>query len=70
MKESIYDVEGRMESVRRKISANDQISERNHQLIFDFCEHRRLQGLSNHRILFYLDRFWNIARYTQNDSTE
>jgi integrase/recombinase XerD len=63
VKESIYDVKGRIESVKRKISASDQISERNRQLVFDFCEHRRLQGLSNLRILFYLNRFWNIARY-------
>jgi hypothetical protein len=63
VKESIYNVQGRIESVRRKISASDQISERNCQLIFDFCEHRKLQGLSNLRILFYLNRFWNIARY-------
>jgi hypothetical protein len=45
VKESIYNVKGRIESVKRKISASDQISERNRQLIFDFCEHRRLQGL-------------------------
>jgi len=57
VKESIYGVKGRIESVRRKISASDQISERNRQLIFDFCEHGRLRGLSNHRILFYLNRF-------------
>jgi hypothetical protein len=62
VKESIYDVKGRIESVKRKISASDQISERNRQLVFDFCEHRRLQGVSNLRILFYLNRFWNIAR--------
>jgi integrase len=64
VKESIYDVKGRIESVKRKISASDQICEKNRQLIFNFCEHRRLQGLSNLRILFYLNRFWNIARYT------
>ena len=64
VKESIYDVKGRIESVRKKIGASGQISKRNRQLIFDFCEHRKLQGLSNLRILFYLNRFWNIARYT------
>lgn len=46
VKESIYNVQGRTESVRKKISVSDQISERNRQLIFDFCDHRRLQGLS------------------------
>jgi len=42
VKENIYDVKGRIESVKRKISASGQISERNRELIFDFCEHRRL----------------------------
>ena len=64
MKENIYDAKGKLESVRRRINASDQISQENRQLIFDFCDHRRVQGLSSLRILFYLNRFWNIARYT------
>ena len=67
VKESIYDVDGRTEAVTRRINTNDQISKKNRQLIFDFCEHCRLQGISNIRILFYLNRFWNIARYTEKD---
>jgi integrase len=64
VRENVYDVKGKIESVKRRINASDQISERNRQLIYDFCDHCRLQGLSNLRILFYLNRFWNIARYT------
>ena len=66
VKESIYDVKGRI-AVTRRINASDQISARNHQLIFNFSEHCRLQGLSNLKILFYLNRFWNIARYTEKN---
>ena len=67
VKESIYNVEGRIEAVTRRISTSDKISNKNRKLIFDFCSHCRLQGLSNLRILFYLNRFWNIARYAQKN---
>jgi len=67
VKEDIYDVKGRLEAVTRRINASDQISRKNRQLVFDFCEHCRLQGLSNIRVLFYLNRFWNIARYVGKD---
>ncbi len=67
MKENIYDIKGRTESVIQKIKSSNEISEVNKQLIFKFCDHCSLQGLSNHRILFYMNRFWNIARYTEKD---
>ena len=50
MKQNIYDIKGKLEAVTRRIDASDQISERNRQLIFDFCEHRRLHGSSNPRL--------------------
>jgi len=65
VREDIYDVKGRIEAVTKRINTCDQISKQNRQLIFDFCEYCSLQGLSNLRILFYLNRFWNIARYTK-----
>ena len=67
VKESIYDIKGITESVTNRIKASNEILEANKQLIFKFCDHCSLQGLSNHRVLFYLNRFWNIARYTKKD---
>jgi len=67
VKENIHNVKGRIEAVTRRINTSDQISKKNRQLIFDFCEHCKLQGLSNIRVLFYLNRFWNIARYAGKD---
>jgi hypothetical protein len=67
VKEDIYDVKGRVEAVTRRINTTDQISNKNRKLIFDFCEHCRLLGLSNIRVLFYLNRFWNITRHVKKD---
>lgn len=67
VRESIYDVKGRIEAVTNRISSSDQISRRNRQLTFDFCEYCRLQGLSNLRVLFYLNRFWTIDRYVKKN---
>ena len=46
VKENIYDVEGRIEAVARRISTSDKISNKDRKLIFDFCSHCRLQGLA------------------------
>ena len=67
VKENIYDVQGRIEAVTRRINTSNKVSKRNRQLIFEFCKHCKLQGLSNLRILFYLNRFWNIARHAQKN---
>ena len=66
VRETIYDVRGRIEAATRRINTSDQISKRNRQLIFDFSEHCR-QGLSSLSVLFYLNGFWNIARYAKRN---
>jgi len=39
MGEDIYGIKGRMEAVIKRINARNQISKRNRQLIFDFCDY-------------------------------
>ena len=67
MRESIYNIENRLENVTKRINQSNQISPRNKELIWAFCEHCKAQGLSQLRIIFYLNRFWNIARQADKD---
>jgi hypothetical protein len=58
----IYNIQNRLENVDKRIESSQEITLRNKELIWKFCEHCRLVGLSNLRVVFYLNRFWNIAR--------
>ena len=58
----IYKVQYRVENVNKRIESSQRIKPRNRELIRKFCDHYRLQGLSALRVVFYLNRFWNIAR--------
>jgi integrase/recombinase XerD len=58
----IYNVQNRLENVSRRLTLCEGITQRNKELIWKFCDHYRLQGLSALRVVFYLNRFWNIAR--------
>lgn len=62
VRDSIYNIQNRLENVTKRINQSKQISEQNRSLVWKFCEHCKLQGLSTLRIVFYLNRFWNIAR--------
>jgi hypothetical protein len=61
VRESIYNIQNRLENVTKRINHSQQISPSSKELIWKFCEHCRVQGLSTLRITFYLNRFWNIA---------
>jgi len=63
----LYGVERRLELVRNRIKAAKEIRERNKELIFRYTDNCSLRGLSKLRILFYLNRFWNIARIAEKD---
>ena len=67
VRENPYNCEGRTKAVTGRIENSSIISKRNKQLIFEFCDCAKMQGLSEARILFYLNRFWNIARYVKKD---
>jgi site-specific recombinase XerD len=58
----IYKVQNRLENVSKRIKSSQKITPRNKELIWEFSDHCRLQGLSTLRVVFYLNRFWNIAR--------
>jgi site-specific recombinase XerC len=66
----IYNVQDRLENVKRRIESSQKITPRNKELIWKFCDHCRLQGLSNLRVVFYLNRFWNIARLATKNFDE
>lgn len=63
----IYNVQSRLENVSRRLTLCEGIAQRNKELIWKFCDHCRLQGLSALRVVFYLNRFWNIARLADKD---
>jgi site-specific recombinase XerD len=67
VRDNPYNYEGRIKAVTKRIENSGAISKRNKELIFQFCDHAALQGLSQPRILFYLNRFWNLARYVSKD---
>ncbi len=67
VRDSIYNIPNRLENVTKRISQSQQITPRNKELIWKFCDHCKLLGLSTLRVLFYLNRFWNIARLTDKD---
>jgi site-specific recombinase XerD len=63
----VYGVERRLELVTRRITESKEITQRNKNLIFGFSNNCALRGLSRLRVLFYLNRFWNIARLTEKN---
>ncbi len=67
VREDPYNLQGRIKAVTRRIENSTAISKTNKQLIFQFCDKATLEGLSQARILFYLNRFWNLARYVEKD---
>jgi integrase len=62
-----YGVERRLELVTKRIRESREITARNKELIFRFADNCSLRSLSKLRVLFYLNRFWNIARLTEKD---
>lgn len=65
--EDVYDVERRLELVSKRIRESKEITEQNKQLIFKFADNCLLRGLSKLCAVFYLDRFWDIARLVDKD---
>src|SRR5208337_1705875 len=63
----LYGVERRLELVTKRIRESREITARNKELIFRYTDNCSLRGLSKLRVLFYLNRFWNIARLTEQD---
>lgn len=61
-----YDIPKRVERVTRAIQ-NSRISTRNKKLIFNFAKQCYLDGLSETRVLFYLNRLWDVARLMEKD---
>ena len=66
----IYNVQNRLENVNKRIESSQRITPHNRELIWKFCDHCRVQGLSTLRVVFYLNRFWNIARLATKNFDE
>lgn len=67
VRDDIYAVPRRVQNVTKRINQSQGISDHNKELIWKFCEHCKLQGLSTLRVLFYLNRFLNIAKLAKKD---
>jgi integrase/recombinase XerD len=70
VRQDIYIIQNRLENVTKRINQSKDISEHNKAVVWKFCEHCRLQGLSTLRIVLYLNRFWNIARLSNKSFDE
>lgn len=66
----IYDLNGRLERVIRVIQNSKRISETNKTLTLKFRDESFAEGLSTARVLFYMNRLWNIARWVEKDLGE
>jgi len=64
---SIYNIENRLQNVTKRINTSPKISTHNKELIWKFAENCKIQGLSTLRIIFYLNRFYNIGRVAPKD---
>jgi integrase/recombinase XerD len=66
----IYDLNGRLERISKTVENSAKVSRRNKELIFKFHDDMFAEGLSTARVLFYLNRLWNIARWVDKDFNE
>jgi site-specific recombinase XerD len=70
LRAKICNIQNRLENLSRRIESSHWITLRNKELIWKFCDHYRLQWLSNLRVVFYLNWFWNIATLATSNSDE
>jgi integrase/ribosomal protein L40E len=63
----IYDLNGRLERIMKTIQNSKKISDVNKALIIKFYNDSLAKGLSVARVLFYMNRLWNIARWINKD---
>lgn len=66
-KGDVYDIKARYKNVIKRIENSTAISERNRKLVFKFRDAIIAQGLSTLRIVFYLNRLYNIARWVDKE---
>lgn len=66
----IYELDKRLARVIKAIQSSDEISENNKGLIMKFHDNCFAEGLSVARVLFLMNRLWNIARWVNKDFTE
>ena len=66
----IYDLNGRLKRIVRSIQNSRRISDSNKTLITKFHDDCFAGGLSVARVLFYMNRLWNIARWVDKDLSE
>ena len=66
----IYDLQGRLNRVLKNIQNSKEISSANKELLIRFSNDMFAEGLSIARVLFYMNRLWNIARWIKKDFKE
>ncbi len=65
----IYGYEKQITQSTERLNAS-AVLPKNKKLIFDFCEHAQLQGLTKPRILFYLERLGHIGAWVDKEFTQ
>ncbi|MGB6680321.1 MAG: hypothetical protein WBF08_03215 [Candidatus Bathyarchaeia archaeon] len=63
----IYDMKARLKRVLELIEKSNQVTDRNKNLVARFRRDCLAQGLSISRIVFYMNRLWNITRWAGTD---
>jgi integrase len=68
--ETIYNLNERLKRIVETIKNSEEISHHNKDLIIKFHDDCFADGLSVARVLFYMNRLWNIARWVDKDFNE
>jgi len=63
----IYGLNGRLQRIVKTIQNSNHISNINKNLILKFRDESFAEGLSTARVLFYMNRLWNIAKWIEKD---
>jgi hypothetical protein len=66
----IYNLNKKLARAVSIIKSSDEISENNKKLITKFSDRCFAEGLSVARVLFHMNRLWNIARWSKKDFAE
>jgi site-specific recombinase XerD len=63
----IYDTEKKLKSKIRSMQRSDEISQKEKSLLLKFCDDCYSEGLSDHRVLFYLDKLTTLAKWSEEE---
>lgn len=59
----IYDLQSRLNRVLRSIQLSKEIPPANKEILLKFHDELIARSLSTARVLFYMNKLWNVARW-------